>query len=249
MLTAGHCINNCNSSRFVFNYALTPAGTLPAITSDDVYRCVEFITYAQSQSGLDYTVVRLDRPVVGREPAPVRLSTAALPIGAPLLVAGFPGGLPLKIADNASVRSNHPALQHFVSNLDTFRGNSGSGVFDATTQDSACASSATNRAPVSSFPPHDDDESAVRRLRRKHCVRQQAARPVCLCELLDAFGRAGPIGGADELIGSRQLAVGERRKNVIFPAAGDEQILLCAAFLFESEAREQARALRRFAGM
>jgi V8-like Glu-specific endopeptidase len=135
MLTAGHCINNCGDSRFVFDYAAGPDGSLPTITSDDVYACSSFLAYTQSNTGLDYAVVRLNRPVVGREPALVRSATSLLPVGTELLVTGFPSGLPLKIADDAELRSNASNGQLFVANLDTFRGNSGSGVFDANTEE------------------------------------------------------------------------------------------------------------------
>jgi hypothetical protein len=60
------------------------------------------------------------------------VADTALPIGTDLVVAGYPSRLPLKLTDAASVRSNHPTLEHFVANLDTFTGNSGSGVFDQT---------------------------------------------------------------------------------------------------------------------
>jgi len=67
MLTAGHCINNCADSRFVFDYYVTVGGTVPPITQDDVYACSSFLAYFQSQAGLDYAIVRLTRPVVGRQ--------------------------------------------------------------------------------------------------------------------------------------------------------------------------------------
>lgn len=132
MLTAGHCINNCGDSRFVFDYAVQPDGSLPTITSDDVYACSSFLAYTQSNTGLDYAVVRLNRPVVGRTPATVRTASSMLPIGTALRVTGFPSGLPLKIADDAELRANSANQHLFVANLDTFRGNSGSGVFDLT---------------------------------------------------------------------------------------------------------------------
>jgi hypothetical protein len=135
MLTAGHCINNCGDSRFVFDYRVTAGGTLPPITQDDVYACSSFLAFFQSSTGLDYAIVRLTRPVVGRQPAAVRTARTALPVGTPLIVSGHPSGLPLKIADNAAVRSNSPNLDWFVANLDTFIGNSGSGVFDANTKE------------------------------------------------------------------------------------------------------------------
>jgi len=135
MLTAGHCINNCGDSRFVFDYYVTANGTLPTITQDDVYACSSFLAYFQSATGLDYAIVRLTRPVVGRQPAAVRTARTALPVGTPLIVSGYPSGLPLKIANNAAVRSNSPNLEWFVANTDTFVGSSGSGVFDANTKE------------------------------------------------------------------------------------------------------------------
>lgn len=134
MLTAGHCINNCGDSRFVFDYYVRADGTLPAITQDDVYACSSFLAYFQASTGLDYAIVRLTRPVVGRQPAAVRTAPTALPVGTPLIVSGYPSGLPLKIADHAAVRSNSPNVDWFVANTDTFVGSSGSGVFDANTK-------------------------------------------------------------------------------------------------------------------
>src|SRR4029453_16702871 len=52
MLTAGHCINNCADSRFVFDYYVTANGTLPAITQDDVYACSTFLARVQSTAAL-----------------------------------------------------------------------------------------------------------------------------------------------------------------------------------------------------
>ncbi|WP_437964160.1 trypsin-like peptidase domain-containing protein [Sorangium sp. So ce260] len=137
VLTAGHCINNCGDSRFVFDYAINPStGQLNQITSDDLYSCVDFITWYRDPNGADYTVVRLDRPVVGREPAEVRVSSELLDPedDIDLIVHGFPRGLPLKLADGATVRDGDDP-EFFVANLDTFVGNSGSGVFDLATHE------------------------------------------------------------------------------------------------------------------
>ncbi|NLE87011.1 MAG: trypsin-like peptidase domain-containing protein [Myxococcales bacterium] len=133
VVTAGHCINSCNDSKFVFDYTMTSPSTLGTITSDDVYSCVRILARTQHSTGLDYAVVQLDRPVVGRTPAPVRVADTALPIGTDLVVAGYPSRLPLKLADGATLRSNDLDLRYFVANLDTFVGNSGSGVFDQST--------------------------------------------------------------------------------------------------------------------
>jgi len=131
ILTAGHCISesDCADSAFVFDYSMTDEATLQTITADDVYSCQEVLVNLVSDS--DYAVVRLDREVAGRTPATVNVSGAALPAAQPLVVNGYPSGLPLKIDDGANVRDPRAAtLDYFVANLDTFGGNSGSGVFD-----------------------------------------------------------------------------------------------------------------------
>lgn len=131
VLTAGHCTAGCNDLRFVFDYALTPSGTLPTLTQDDVYRCAGTVVEHDSRTGLDYSILRLARPVVNREPAPIRAETTPVEPGTSLLMSGHPWRMPLKIADNANVRSHAASGTHFVANLDAIIGNSGSGVFDA----------------------------------------------------------------------------------------------------------------------
>lgn len=133
VLTAGHCTNGCGDVRFVFNYELTSSGTLPTLTQDDVYRCDTTVAEHDDRTGrdLDYAIVRLTRPVVGRRPAPIRSSAEPLEVGTPVVMAGYPWRMPLKIADNAAVRSSQASGGYFVTNLDAFEGNSGAGVFQA----------------------------------------------------------------------------------------------------------------------
>lgn len=135
VLTAGHCTNGCGDVRLVFDYALTSSGTLPTLTDDDVYRCDSTVAAHDSTSGLDYAILRLTRPVVNRNPAPIRASTAPLSPDTELIMSGHPWRMPLKIADSAAVRSHDPSGRHFVANLDAIIGNSGSGVFDATSKE------------------------------------------------------------------------------------------------------------------
>ena len=133
VLTAGHCIqaSSCSQNAFVFDYYMTDASTLHTITADDVYPCQEVLARQQDNAGSDFSVVKLDRPVVGRTPAPVQLSPVVETNGSPLVINGYPTGLPLKIDNGGQVRDQRDAtLDYFVANLDTFGGNSGSGVFD-----------------------------------------------------------------------------------------------------------------------
>ena len=131
ILTAGHCINSstCDDFVFVFDYYMTDENTLQTITSDDVYACEDVVVRLVDDS--DYAVVRLDREVAGRTPARVKRAASAMPASRRLIVQGYPTGLPLKIDEGARVRDPRPGrLDYFTANLDTFGGNSGSGVFD-----------------------------------------------------------------------------------------------------------------------
>ena len=131
--TAGHCTDSrtCDNTAFVFGFRMLSASnarlTAPAA---DVYFCDEIIGH-ELANGVDYSLVRLDRPVTGRQPVGVR-SAGVVPNGASLVLIGHPSGLPLKIAGGANVRSNS-ASSHFTANLDAFGGSSGSPVFNAST--------------------------------------------------------------------------------------------------------------------
>ncbi|MCG2724712.1 MAG: serine protease [Elusimicrobia bacterium] len=78
----------------------------------------------------NYALLRLDRKVSGHTPLAINRDQN-LKVGTKLFVIGYPNGLPVKIAGNAEIRSVHN--DYFAANLDTFRGNSGSPVFNAET--------------------------------------------------------------------------------------------------------------------
>ncbi len=132
VLTAGHCVQNagdCADTRFVFDFYMTDASTRATVTIGDVFSCAELVVQEYT-AAVDYAIVRLDRDAIGRTPAAVRYSSDPVQDNADLVVSGFPSGLPAKIADGAWVRDNRAGtLDYFVANLDTFGGNSGSGVF------------------------------------------------------------------------------------------------------------------------
>lgn len=133
MLTAGHCVPSpaaCSRKKFVFGYEMGANGEWPSLQPEsNVYSCAGIV--ASSTDGtVDYAVVRLDRPVTGREP--LELDRSGPPAaGDGVFVIGTPMGLPLKVADNAHVRT--VGADSFISDLDTFVGNSGSPVFSART--------------------------------------------------------------------------------------------------------------------
>jgi hypothetical protein len=101
-----------------------------SFTADDVYEGAALIGRKLTASQTDWALVRLARSVVGRSPVAFR-TAGKIAASQKLFVIGHPCGLPQKYAPGASVRNNTPAA-FFVANLDTYGGNSGSPVFNAT---------------------------------------------------------------------------------------------------------------------
>lgn len=137
LVTAGHCAELptfCSEYKWVFGFDYNPATKQAGvdIKEEDIYGCKKIISSALSSgAGLDYALVQLDREVKNREPLDFR-NDQQVETNTPIFVVGSPSGLPLKVADGANVRTNvHPF--YFNANLDTFQGNSGSGVFNAKT--------------------------------------------------------------------------------------------------------------------
>ncbi len=146
VLTAGHCVADradCASAVFVFDYLYEADDVRPDLHRDDVYRCAALVVDGGRHipGGLDLAIVQLDRPVVGRAPAEVAfpLALSGLPatrgpltFGEPVVMAGFPSGIPLKLdAGGTVVNPRSGPVDYFVASVDAFHGNSGSGVYDA----------------------------------------------------------------------------------------------------------------------
>ena len=133
--TAGHCVpaDGCDGTAFVFDYKMIDSTTAKmVIEQDNVYFCEEVVGHRLS-GGVDYALVRLDRPVTGRQPVEIRRS-GRVPDRTPLVMVGHPSGLPQKIAGGARVRDNS-ASSHFVANTDSYGGNSGSPIFNELTNE------------------------------------------------------------------------------------------------------------------
>lgn len=133
--TAGHCINTqpkCDQVAFVFGFRMDSADARPEakISAENVYMCKTVVDSALGGGDQsDWSVVRVNRPIS----APITnirgSKMAKIEKGASLTVVGYPIGLPVKIANNASVRELKNTF--FVANLDTYGGNSGSAVFNS----------------------------------------------------------------------------------------------------------------------
>ncbi|MBW2257530.1 MAG: trypsin-like peptidase domain-containing protein [Deltaproteobacteria bacterium] len=129
--TAGHCMDWCSDTAFVFGFQTVDDEPKMTFDNDDVYGCGSVLAAQQTGSGSDWALVQLDRPVVGHAPLVYRES-GIIPDNEPIYVIGHPVGLPKKYADGATVRDNSPG-PYFVAPLDTYGGNSGSAVFSTNT--------------------------------------------------------------------------------------------------------------------
>jgi len=131
--TAGHCVKgpaDLANTRFVFGFHMVDANNArTSFSADDVYAGSRLIGRQLAGDGTDWSLVRLDRPVVRRKPVKIR-TRGKIGSKQALFVIGHPCGLPQKYAPGAQVRDNTPA-PYFVANLDTYGGNSGSPVFNA----------------------------------------------------------------------------------------------------------------------
>jgi Trypsin-like peptidase domain len=143
VLTAGHCVRETSgntqlppvsSMRFVFGYRLDgPTSDVRTLPAAQVFAGKEVVG---GETGMprDWALIRLARPVAATLAEPVTAwDTTAISKGAKVFVIGFPSGIPLKYAPGAEVRDNENP-DFFVANLDTFGGNSGSGVYDQSTK-------------------------------------------------------------------------------------------------------------------
>jgi V8-like Glu-specific endopeptidase len=139
LITAGHCYKSmgtpeqvCKSFAWVFDMSMKSASSNPLrdITVNNVYLCKQ-VVYAELSQNADFSVIKLDRPVVGRSPLKFRTS-GKISDSANLVVIGHPTGLPTKVSPGGKITRNIDPTR-FSTNLDTFHGNSGSAVFDANT--------------------------------------------------------------------------------------------------------------------
>jgi len=130
LVTAGHCMEDnfdCQSNYWAFDYLYTTR----SLKEDQVFEC-ESIISRELNSKNDYAVIRLNKVALGRTPLKMRES-GTISTSDGVAVIGHPSGLPLKISDGGTVRSSGAGLNHFITTLDTYGGNSGSPVFNTRT--------------------------------------------------------------------------------------------------------------------
>ena len=148
VITAGHCVTSeeqCKNTKLVFGYGVMENGAeaVTTVPAGSVYTCSSIVKRflagepgsdnpAGQNLGPDYALIKLDRKVTGHKPLAVNRGTS-LKNGDGVFVIGHPVGLPVKLAGDAKVR-DFSKIGYFTTDLDTFCGNSGSPVFNASTK-------------------------------------------------------------------------------------------------------------------
>ncbi|MHA2152393.1 MAG: trypsin-like serine peptidase, partial [Candidatus Thorarchaeota archaeon] len=135
LATAGHIINGqedprllFSKLRFVFNYAIKSGSSIDLIVSnDDVFEAESMIANNLEE---DWALLKLKRKT--KRPHLAIRRNGIIGHKQEVSVIGHPAGLPMKYADDAYVRNN-ATQDHFLANLDTFGGSSGSPVFNSDT--------------------------------------------------------------------------------------------------------------------
>ncbi len=142
LLTAGHCMSeasDCEKTKWYFDFTEGKSN----FKKEDVYSCSKILKSQIIKTAsryIDYSIIKLDRPVKNRAPLEFR-KTGDIPPFTPVYTIGYPSGLPQKITENARVTDgedentdsfleSYIEKEFFTTTLDTFGGNSGSPVFN-----------------------------------------------------------------------------------------------------------------------
>jgi V8-like Glu-specific endopeptidase len=147
--TAGHCIRELSGNRhlpklsdirILFGYTAQNNDDAGRSEFDEreVFGVAEIVSSRFEKNdprGEDWALLRLDRAVHPDVAKPLtKLRRDAIERGARVYVLGYPSGLPLKYGPGGQVLKNDGHTS-FLANLDTFKGNSGSGVFLSATSE------------------------------------------------------------------------------------------------------------------
>lgn len=134
LVTAGHCnpdykANRCEDEGWLFNHIENVTGERYPIKNRDIYRCAEVLDHKHSE-GVDYAVIRLDRPVAGATPFVPNLGSD-LHEKDPLALLGYPLGLPFTYTAGGTLLKFDRT--HLQTDLDAYTKNSGSVVVNLRT--------------------------------------------------------------------------------------------------------------------
>ncbi|MEO6540540.1 MAG: serine protease [Ferruginibacter sp.] len=134
-ITAGHCVEETNLDKIliVYGFAVNKANNVnQVIKPSDIFKAERIVKRElNTTTKNDYCVIK-----ISGEFGPERISKIRM-VGKinddeDVHVIGYPCGLPVKITPNGKVYNNSIS-NYFVTNLDTYGGNSGSPVFNSKT--------------------------------------------------------------------------------------------------------------------
>ncbi|MBC7538691.1 MAG: trypsin-like peptidase domain-containing protein, partial [Bacteriovorax sp.] len=138
LLTAGHCVkdkSDCQNSYWILDYndiaGFDNSTGTTVFQKDNIVTCAQILSRSENPK-LDYALIKLNRKITDRTPLKIR-RLGTVDSADSLLVIGHPMGLPKIMADQALIRDNSLTYT-FVTNADTFSGNSGSPVINPATQ-------------------------------------------------------------------------------------------------------------------
>ncbi len=127
--TKKECISNYS---FMFNYNWnSEKQTLNSFQNEDIYFCTDIIEFGYFP--IDFALIRLDRPVKNIQPLFLDFSNKNR-VGTKVYTIGHPNMTPKKYSDGF-IKSNmyEGNYNYFNASIDSMRGNSGSPIFDMTT--------------------------------------------------------------------------------------------------------------------
>ena len=136
IMTAAHCYDlaksTCKNYVWVFDYKVENENqSSVTVSNSSIYECSEVLQKEMNlKDGVDYALIKLKKKVSDRDYAKLS-SGGKIKLGTPLVLIGHPSGLPTKVADEAFVLKL--LTNSFVTNVDAFSINSGSGVFNSLT--------------------------------------------------------------------------------------------------------------------
>ncbi len=128
VLTAGHCLpreTDCAQTSLLFGF--TNERTFHNIKQSELYHCKKILAQENSSTA-DFTLIELDRAVENITPI-VLADKAELETSTNFVSYSHPLGLPLK-KDQARLLEMKPQLTFFKVEVDTFKGSSGSPLFN-----------------------------------------------------------------------------------------------------------------------
>jgi hypothetical protein len=134
MLTAGHCVKDkfeCQKNIWILDYdnelGFSNENQFVKIDKNKVVTCEKLIS-VQENVKLDYALIKISKKLEDRKTFSIR-KLGKVSSEATLAVIGHPMGLPKIVAGQARIRNNSLSYT-FLTNADTFSGNSGSPVIN-----------------------------------------------------------------------------------------------------------------------